>query len=36
MNSVTDKNTVTAVAARHKVNSFSYRHYMIKEGDDSF
>jgi len=24
MNSVTDKNTVTAVAARHKVNSFNY------------
>jgi len=26
-NSVTNKNTVTAIAPRHKVNSFSYRHY---------
>jgi len=36
VNSVTNKNTVPAVVPRHKVNSFSYRHYIIKEGNDSF
>jgi len=36
MNSVTNKNTVSAVIPRHKVNSFSCRHYMIREGDDLF
>jgi len=36
INSVSNKNTVPAVVPRHKMNSFSYGHYMIKEGDDSF
>jgi len=31
---VTNKNTVPAVLPRHKVNSFSYRYYMIRDGDD--
>jgi len=31
-----NKNTVPAVVSRHKVNSFSYQEYTIKERDDSF